>query len=313
MGARATSKDSGGRVGQVRAFNRFYTKRIGLLGDGYLDSPFNLTEARVLYELAQRQRTEVAELRRGLGLDPGYLSRILAGFERRGLITRRRSGSDRRRQLVGLTRRGRGAIRTLDSRSSSELAGLLAEHSDEAQRRLVQSMGSIQSILGAPPDEGRVVLRAPELSDHGWVLESHGQVYREQRDWDAPAFLGLVARVIADSLAEHDPARERAWIAELGGERVGVVYCTRRARQIAQLRLLLVVPWARGAGVGAALVSECVRFARDAGYRQMMLWTNSRLASARRIYEAEGFQLRAEQADEVFGSGSLAQEFWLDL
>lgn len=156
-------------------------------------------------------------------------------------------------------------------------------------------------------------LRAPEPADHGWVLESHGTVYREQRDWDAAAFMALVARVIADFLAGHDPERERAWIAELGGERVGAVYCTRRSPDVAQLRLLLVTPDARGAGVGSALVHECVRFARDAGYRQMMLWTNSRLVSARRIYEAEGFELCSERPTEVFGASSLAQEFWLDL
>jgi GNAT superfamily N-acetyltransferase len=159
----------------------------------------------------------------------------------------------------------------------------------------------------------QLALRAPEPADHGWVLESHGVVYRDQRDWDAPGFMALVARVIADFLAGHDPARERAWIAELGGERVGSIYCTRRSQDVAQLRLLLVVPSARGAGVGSALVRECVSFARNAGYRQMMLFTNSRLESARRIYEAEGFRLRSEQADEIFGAGSLAQEFWLDL
>ncbi|MGH2984895.1 MAG: GNAT family N-acetyltransferase [Solirubrobacterales bacterium] len=159
----------------------------------------------------------------------------------------------------------------------------------------------------------QLALRVPEPEDHGWVLESHGLVYRDQRDWDAPGFMALVARVIADFMADHDPARERAWIAELGGERVGSIYCTRRFRDVAQLRLLLVVPWAQGAGAGSALVRECVRFAREAEYRQMMLWTNSRLASARRIYEAEGFRLRSEQEDEVFGTSSLAQEFWLDL
>jgi GNAT superfamily N-acetyltransferase len=156
-------------------------------------------------------------------------------------------------------------------------------------------------------------LRAPEPADHGWVLESHGVVYRDQRDWDAPAFMALVARVIADFLAGHDPERERAWIAELGGERVGAIYCTRRSRDVAQLRLLLVMPSARGPGVGSALVRECVSFAREAGYRQMVLWTNSRLASARRIYESEGFRLRSEQPDEVFGAASQAQEYWLDL
>ena len=156
-------------------------------------------------------------------------------------------------------------------------------------------------------------LQAPEPADHGWVLESHRVVYWEQRDWDAPAFMALVARVIADFLGGHDPERERAWIAELRGERVGSIFCTRRSSDVAQLRLLLVMPEARGAGVGSALVRECVRFAGEAGYRQMMLFTNSRLASARRIYEAEGFELRSEGPNEVFGTGSLGQEFWLDL
>jgi GNAT superfamily N-acetyltransferase len=158
-----------------------------------------------------------------------------------------------------------------------------------------------------------LALRAPEPADHGWVLESHGTVYRDQSDWDAEAFMALVARVIADFLAGRDPDRERAWIAELGGERVGCVYCTEEAPTVARLRLLLVMPSARGMGVGSRLVDECLEFARRAGYRQMVLFTNSGLASARRIYEARGFELRSEERDPVFGEGSLAQEYWLDL
>ena len=299
------------RVAAVRDFNRFYTKQIGLLGDGLLRTPHSLTEARVIWELAQRGETEVAELRRSLELDAGYVSRILARFEREGLVARKRSEVDRRRQVVRLTRSGQTAFRTLDRRSAEKLGGVLGEHSDAEQRRLLAAMGAIRAILGGGI-EGRVELRAPGPGDHGWVLERHGELYARERGW-GPRFETLVAEVVAGFLAGHDPERERCWIAELDGKRAGSIYCTQRSKRVAQIRLLLVEPWARGHGISGRLVDECLEFARDSGYERIMLWTNSRLESARAIYESAGFEQSSEAASEVFDAGSVGQELWLDL
>ena len=306
------AKRADGRVDAVRAFNRFYTKEIGLLGSGYLGTPYTLAETRVIWELAQRPSTEVTELRRDLDLDPGYLSRILARFERDGLVARERSPQDRRRQLASLTRRGRATFRSFDRRSSAEIGELLDDHTEEEQRRLAEAMGSVRAILGDPAAPREVTLRAPEPGDHGWVLERHGSLYAAERGWGEP-FQALVAKVVHDFLAGHDPERERMWVADLDGERAGSVYCTRRSPRVAQLRLLLVEPWARGSGAGSKLVDACLDFARAAGYRQMMLWTNSSLTSARRIYDARGFELRSEAPSEVFDADSVGQELWLDL
>ncbi len=302
------------RVSAVRAFNRFYTKRIGLLGDGYLRTRFSLAEARIIYELAQAASHEVVELRRRLELDPGYLSRILARFERRGLVSRSRLAADRRRQVVRLTGRGRAAFRTLDRRSSEELREALAGRSERDQGRLLAAMAAIEAILGEGEreDGAELVIRAPEPGDHGWVIERHGALYAEEHGW-GPAFEGLVAAVVAGFASEHDPDREGAWIAELDGERVGSVYCTRRSEEVAQLRLLLVEPWARGRGIGSRLVDDCIEFARAAGYERMMLWTNSSLTSARRIYEAAGFRLTSEEPHGAFDPGTVGQYFWLEL
>lgn len=303
---------SKGRVEAVRAFNRFYTQKLGLLGRGFLGTDHTLTEARVIWQLAQRNgATEVAELRRELGLDPGYVSRILARFERDDLITRKRSAEDRRRQLVRLTAAGRATFRGFDSRSSEELRELLGEHSASEQRRLVEALGDVRAILRDPAAPRTVTLRDPEPGDNGWVLERHAAVYAAEQGWGEP-FEALCGRVVVDFVAGHDPERERCWIAELDGARCGSIYCTKRSKRVAQVRLLLVEPWARGSGAGAALVEACVDFAHHAGYEQIMLWTNSRLSSARRIYESHGFELRSEESSEAFSSG-VGQELWMDL
>src|SRR5512134_1449228 len=281
--AHETSADD--RVAAVRAFNRFYTKELGLLGRGFMGTPYTLTEARVIWEVAQRGTAEVGQLRRELDLDPGYLSRILARFEKTGLVIRERSEADRRRQLVRLTGSGRAVFRTFDRRSSEELGGVLAEHTAAEQRRLVEAMGDVRAILGDPARERELNLRGPEPGDHGWALERHAAVYSAERGWGA-AFEAYCGQVIVDFLRRDDSERERCWIAELDGVRCGSIYCTRRTEDVAQVRLLLVEPWARGAGAGAALVDACVAFARGAGYSQIMLFTNSSLASARRIYES---------------------------
>jgi DNA-binding MarR family transcriptional regulator/GNAT superfamily N-acetyltransferase len=308
-----TGKRATGRVDAVRAFNRFYTKELGLLGRGFMGTPYTLTEARVIWELAQRGTAEVAELRSELGLDPGYLSRILARFEKSGLVLRERSETDRRRQLARLTGSGRAVFRTFDRRSSEELGALLADHSEADQQRLVEAFGDARAILGDPARSREVTLRGPESGDHGWVLERHAAVYTAERGWGTK-FEAYCGQVIADFLERDDPERERCWIAELDGVRCGSIYCTKRTARVAQVRLLLVEPWARGAGAGAALVEACVGFAREAGYEQIMLFTNSRLTSARRIYESVGFEFRGEQPEDIFeGDDSVGQEFWLDL
>jgi DNA-binding MarR family transcriptional regulator/GNAT superfamily N-acetyltransferase len=300
------------RVAAIRAFNRFYTKQIGLLGRGFLDTEYSLTEARVIWELAQRPSTEVTQLRASLDLDPGYLSRILARFERDGLITRERAPSDRRRQLAGLTKKGRAVYRGFDRRSSQETSRTLSEHSEVEQRRLVEAMGDARAILGDPESSRELQLRQPEPGDHGWILERHAAVYGAEQGW-GPKFEAYCGQVIVDFIARDDSERERCWIAEIDGVRCGSIYCTKRTDDVAQVRLLLVEPWARGAGAGAALAKACVDFARDAGYKQIMLFTNSNLTSARRIYEDLGFEFRGEQPEDIFDDESVGYEFWMDL
>jgi DNA-binding MarR family transcriptional regulator/ribosomal protein S18 acetylase RimI-like enzyme len=300
------------RVAAVRAFNRFYTRQLGFLQQGYLDSPFSLTEARIIYELANRKETEVVELRTDLELDPGYVSRVLDRFERDGLIARARSSADRRRQVVTLTAKGRTAFRALDRRTRKDLTEMLRGRSEEQQRRLVEAMSGIREILGEPLEERRFDIRPAGPGDHGWVLERHAHLYDDELGWP-PEFEALIARILAEFLTEHDPERERGWIAELDGERAGAVYCVRNQDDVAQLRLLFVESWSRGLGVGSKLVDECLRFARSAGYERMVLWTNSSLESARRIYDAAGFKQTSEEPHPAFPEGTLGQELQLDL
>lgn len=301
------------RVAAVRAFNRFYTKELGLLGRGFLGTDYTLTEARIIWEIAQGDGpVEVTEIRRELELDAGYVSRILARFERKGLVIRERAEGDRRRQLVRLTGSGRAAFRNFDTRSSKEFQQLLDDHPEAEQRRLVEALGDARAILGDPAAPRKVELRAPRPGDHGWILERHAAVYSAEQGWGA-AFEAYCGQVIVDFIARDDPERERCWIAELDGVRSGSIYCTKRTEKVAQVRLLLVEPWARGSGAGARLAETCVEFARDAGYEQIMLFTNSNLSSARRIYESIGFRFRAEAPEEIFEGDSVGQEFWLDL
>ncbi len=310
--ASATNKAGDHRVAAVRAFNRFYPLKVGLLSPGYLHSSFSITEARVIHEIATHPGTEVAHLRRELGLDAGYLSRILNRFGEEGLIKRVRSSADRRRQLVELTAKGRRTFASLDRRSGAEIGEVLNAYSDEQQRRLVEAMGSIRRILGEPLERRRIEIRPMRRGDHGWVLERHAHLYDDDLGWP-PEFEALVARIVADFLSEHDSKRERGWIAELDGERAGAVYCVRKSDDVAQLRLLFVEGWARGFGVGRGLVERCIRFARAKGYERMLLWTNSSLTSARRIYDAAGFTQTSEAPDDVFPKGTVGQELWLDL
>lgn len=296
------------RAAALRAFNRFYTPVMGLLGRGLLRTPYTLTEARVLYELGQGEEADVADLRRGLGLDRGHLSRMLARFERAGLVARRRSADDRRRQVVALTRRGRSAFETLDSRSAAEATALLAGLDEGGQRRVVAAMGAIASELGDDPRTRTVVIRDLRPGDLGWVIQRHGELYAREYGWDV-SFEALVARIAADFAETHDPARERAWIAEVDGVAAGCILCVRRDEETAQLRLLLVEPRARGLGIGGRLVGECVEFARSAGYAEIILWTQDCLHAARRIYQRAGFELVREAAHTSFGH-DLVEQYW---
>jgi DNA-binding MarR family transcriptional regulator/GNAT superfamily N-acetyltransferase len=305
------------RVAEVRAFNRFYTPRMGLLRDGLLHTPYTLTEARVIFELAQRDVTEVGDLRRALDVDAGYLSRLLTRLDDAGLVTRNRSPADARRQVAGLTPDGRAAFAVLDERSGAEIGVLLARLPEDDQRRLLGAMATIRDVLDdAPGGRGKrgpiLLLRSPRPGDLGWVVARHGALYAEEYGWDE-SFEALVARIVADYAEGHDPRREAAWIAEADGEPAGCVMCVRKDDRTAQLRLLLVEPAARGHGLGGRLVDECLRFARGAGYERMTLWTNDVLHAARRIYERAGFTLEASEAHRSFGHDLVAQTWSREL
>ena len=297
----------------VRGFNRFYTNAIGVLREGHLDSPFSLTEVRVLYELAHREGATAAELAAELRLDAGYLSRMLQGFQRRGLIDRRPSESDGRRSLLSLTAKGRKTFAPLDARAREEIRALLTPLSAADRGRLLESMTTIQRLLGSPlKEEGPYLLRNHQPGDMGWVVHQHGVLYAREHGWDE-TFEALVARIVADFLECFDPKAERCWIAEKGGEIVGSVFLVRKSKTVGQLRLLLVDPRARGLGLGSRLIDECERFARQVGYRKIMLWTNSALKDARRLYEKAGYRLVKEEPHHSFGHDLVGQTWELAL
>ena len=301
------------RVAAVRRFNRFYTQRIGVLQDGLLSSSFSLTEARVLYELAHREQPTASELGKDLGLDAGYLSRVLRGFERRGLIERRPSKADGRQNLLSLTDAGRAAFAPLDERSHSEIGAMLRPLPAPGQRRLIEAMGAIERLLGAPPEPAAPYLLRPHRpGDLGWIVHRHGVLYAQEYGFDE-RFEALVAKVAAQFLQSFDARRERCWIAERAGEIVGSVLLVRASDEVAKLRLLLVEPEARGLGIGARLVEECERFARQAGYQKITLWTNSVLDAARRIYEKAGYRLVREEPHHSFGQDLVGETWELDL
>jgi DNA-binding MarR family transcriptional regulator/GNAT superfamily N-acetyltransferase len=296
-------------VDDVRGFNRFYTRVLGLLRPDLAGSAFGLTEARVLFELAHRDEVGVSELRRDLDLDAGYLSRILSGFTASGLAAREKSAADGRRQVVRLTDHGRRAFDELDRLQAGAIDNLLAPLDDGQRTQLVGAMGEIRRMLSSEARRDGLVLRPPQPGDLGWVVERHGARYAAEYGWDA-TFEALVARIVAEFGERRDTQREAAWIAELDGERVGCVFCTAAdAEHTAQLRLLLVEPSARGSGVGTRLVDECVRFAKRAGYRRMTLWTNDVLVAARRIYERAAFRCDRREPHDSFGH-DLVGEYW---
>ena len=296
-------------VDDVRGFNRFYTRVLGLLRPELAGSAFGLTEARVLFEVAHRDDLAVSDLRRDLDLDAGYLSRILSGFTASGLVAREKSAADGRRQVVRLTAEGRQAFNELDRLQAGAIDTLLAPLDDGQRNQLVGAMGQIRRMLGSETPWTGIVLRPPQPGDLGWVVERHGARYAAEYGWDA-TFEALVARVVADFAERRDNQREAGWIAELDGERVGCLFCTAAdAEDTAQLRLLLVEPSARGAGIGTRLVDECLRFAGRSGYRRITLWTNDILADARRIYERAGFRCDRREPHHSFGH-DLVGEYW---
>jgi DNA-binding MarR family transcriptional regulator/N-acetylglutamate synthase-like GNAT family acetyltransferase len=301
------------RAGDVRHFNRFWTRQIGVLREGYLESPFSLTEVRVLYELAHREETTASELGEELRLDAGYLSRILRGFEEHDLIYKRPSETDGRRRLLRLTERGREAFAPLDARSRSEIGAMLGDMSIAEQERLVGAMRTIERLLSGRPDlVVPYLLRPHQPGDMGWVVHRHGVLYAREYGWDEH-FEALVAEIVAKFIQQYDPRLERCWIAERDGEIVGCVFLVRESEEIAKLRLLLVEPEARGLGIGSRLVEECIRFARKTGYQKITLWTNDVLISARRIYEAMGFRLVQEKPHHSFGHDLVGQTWELML
>jgi DNA-binding MarR family transcriptional regulator/N-acetylglutamate synthase-like GNAT family acetyltransferase len=296
----------------IRGFNRFYTRHLGVLRDGYLRTPYSLTEARVLFELAQTKSCEVGALRRAIGVDAGYLSRILGRFEADGLVARTRSDADRRRQIARLTKQGRAAFGVLDGRSAVDARALLDRLGVGEQQRLLGAMHAIRDVLESPDRSAGVTLRPPRPGDLGWVIERHGALYAAEYGWNDD-FEALVARIVADHLAERDPERDACWIGEADGRRAGCVFCVRKDDRVAQLRLLLVEPWARGLGLGRRLVDQCIGFAQRAGYAELTLWTNDVLVAARRIYERAGFELVEETPHHSFGHDLVGQTWSLDL
>ena len=300
-------------IAAVRRFNRFYTKHIGVLREGHLDSPFSLAEVRVMYELAHRDGPTAAELARDLALDSGYLSRLLRSLEQREIIERTRSDNDARQAHLRLTKTGRDAFGGLDSRADEEIGALVSRVARDDQRRLTDAMRTIERVLAREPEARRsFMLRTHQPGDIGWVVFRHGVLYAREYGWDE-RFEALVAQIVAEFVQQFDPRRERCWIAEQDGERVGSVFLVRKSDTVAKLRLLLVEPKARGLGIGNRLVEECIRFAKQAQYERMTLWTNSVLHSARRIYEAAGFQLVSEEPHAMFGVDLVGQTWELDL
>jgi DNA-binding MarR family transcriptional regulator/GNAT superfamily N-acetyltransferase len=299
-------------VTALRAFNRFYTAQLGMLGPGFLSTPHTLAEARVLFELAQEEQLEVAVLRERMRIDAGHLSRLLARLERRGLVARERSAVDGRRQLARLTPEGEADFALLDQRSADETRAKLEGLGEPEQRRLVAALGEVRTLLEPTPPARTVVLRPPRPGELGWVIERHGALYAQEYGWNAE-FEALVARIVADFAQAHDAAREAVWIAEVDGQPAGCVFCVRAADDVAKLRLLLVDPRARGLGLGARLVDECIAFARRAGYRELVLWTNSSLVHARAIYERAGFRLVDEAPHRSFGHDLVGQDWSLPL
>jgi DNA-binding MarR family transcriptional regulator/GNAT superfamily N-acetyltransferase len=310
--AMMTARDRERRIAALRRFNRFYTRRLGVLRKTYLDSPYSLGEARLLYEIGRGRALTASEIGRALGLDVGYLSRTLRSFEKRGLIRRKVSVKDARQSHLTLSAAGRKAFAPLDRRSQRDASEALDELDAADQARLVAAMTTIETLLGgettAKAPGRRCVLRAPVPGDFGWIVKRHAELYAQEYGWVAP-FEGVCAQIVADFVNKFDRKRERCWIAVMDGEKVGTVMLVKDSDKVARIRLLLLEPGARGIGLGARLVDECIRFARRAGYRNITLWTHSVLTAARHIYEKAGFKLMRTEGHRSWGE-SVVSEHW---
>jgi DNA-binding MarR family transcriptional regulator/N-acetylglutamate synthase-like GNAT family acetyltransferase len=301
------------RVARIRRFNRFYTRQIGALNEGLLNSPFSLTEARVLYELAHAEHTTARALAQELSIDPGYLSRILRAFKERGLVAGEASEDDARVRDLRLTKAGRRAFAPLDKASRDDVAAMLGALAEPEQGRLIAAIDTIETLLGArKAEQAPYLIRPHRPGDMGWIVHRHAALYVQEYGWDGQ-FEAMVAEIAAQFIKNFDPNYERCWIAERDGETIGSVLCVKQSDAVAKLRLLLVEPRARGLGVGARLVEECIRFARASGYRTLTLWTNDILVAARHIYVAAGFKLVAEEKHHSFGKDLVGQNWELAL
>jgi len=297
-----------------RRFNRMYTRFIGVLGEGLLQTEFSLAEARVLYELANQKQPVAKDIAQSLGMDPGYLSRILVRFENARLLKRKPSTEDSRATHLTLTKRGREAFAKLDELSEKQAKSILKELPLDGRATLIASMNSIEKTLTRSPDPPTIVLRPHRPGDIGWIIHREGSIYAEEYGWDV-TFEALVAKIASDFLTNFDPARERCWIADLNGQPAGHIFLVRHPDQptTAKLRLLLVEPSARGTGLGSTLVNECIQFARSVGYRKIILWTQANLTAAHRIYEKSGFRLTHEEPHHSFGHDLIGQTWELNL
>jgi DNA-binding MarR family transcriptional regulator/GNAT superfamily N-acetyltransferase len=303
------------RIATVRGFNRFYTRQIGVLRKRFLDSPFSLGEARVLYEIASGRAPTASDVGRALDLDAGYLSRVLRQFEKRGLVQREASASDGRQSHLTLSPRGRKAYAPLERGSQRDTGAMLDKLAPADQLRLIAAMTTIQTLLGGKPaaaPERRYTLRAPVPGDFGWVVKRNAELYAQEYQWTEP-FEGVCAQIVADFANKHDPKRERCWIAEMNGEKIGCIFLAKETESLARIRLLLVDPKARGLGLGAKLTDEAIRFARRAGYKKITLWTHSVLTAARHIYQKAGFKLMRSEKHKSWGRPVVSEDWDLDL
>jgi len=312
----ATVQNEQARIAAVRRFNRYYTRQIGVLRKTFLDSPYSLGEARVLYEIASCGAPMARDISRSLDLDPGYLSRVLRNFEKRGLIRKRTSAKDGRQSHLTLTPRGRKSFTPLDARSQRATAAMLAKLAPADQARLIAAMTTIEALLEGQiqnlAHQRQYILRPPRPGDFGWIVKRNAELYAQDYGWLEP-FEGVCAQIVADFVNKYDESRERGWIAEIDGENVGAVMLANDGDGVARFRLLFVEPEARGLGIGVRLVDEAIRFARGAGYRKITLWTHSVLTAARHIYQSAGFKLMRSEEHRSWGEPVVSEHWDLEL